>query len=191
MAHPLSPEAEVLDIGCATGEITYSLHERFRCKTVGLDISANMIVHCREKFVSEGLRFEAGDILDLPFNNEQFDLVVSMSVIEWIQDYKKGVAEVSRALKPGGQWIVSIPNWKSPVRKLEYLKSLFTRGSYLRHQKNRISVSTFESIAAQYGMKTKRTIYHVFPWYYRNMEWRLGQYLGAMCILSLRKEEQC
>lgn len=189
LVRALSSGAEVLDIGCATGEITASIHERFGCRTTGIDISPSMVEHCRNRYHKDGLRFDRGDILSLGFEDRRFDLVLSLSVVEWIADYERAVEEVARVLKPGGQWIVSIPNWRSPVRKLEYVKSLFALKSYLRLQKNRISVSTFKSIASQYGMKTVMTIYHVFPWYYRNMEGYIGQYLGAMCILSLRKEE--
>ena len=127
LADPLPEDADVLDIGCASGEIAVSMHARFKCRTIGIDISEEMVNSCRKKYQYKRLYFEIGDILNLGFRNGQFDLVSSLSVIEWVEDYAKAIAEVSRVLKRNGQWIVSVPNWASPFRRIELIKSLFSK----------------------------------------------------------------
>lgn len=49
------------------------------------------------------------DITDLGFADGSFDLVVCNAVLEHIEDPQKGVAELHRVLKPGGQIWVEVP----------------------------------------------------------------------------------
>lgn len=188
LAKELGENAEILDIGCATGEITTSLHLRFKCKATGIDISGKMIDYCNATYRNEDVAFEVGDILNLQFGDNRFDLVVSLSVIEWLKDYGRAIGEVARVLKPGGQWIVSLPNWGSMTRKAERLKNIFSSQSYLRYQKNRIPISEFSRTSACHGLEVKGKLYHILPFYYSNLKCFLGPLLGAMCMISLRKK---
>jgi glycosyltransferase involved in cell wall biosynthesis/ubiquinone/menaquinone biosynthesis C-methylase UbiE len=187
LVNELTDKSNILDIGCATGEITASLHDRFRCNTTGLDISDRMIELCKSKYSNTNLHFEVGDITNLRFQNSEFDLILSSSVIEWINDYEKAIVEVSRVLKRGGQWIVSLPNWDSPFRKAEKLKKIFFKNSYLRYQKNHVSISEFERIAQIYGLKKTKSIFHVLPFYKSNLSGKIGPLLGMMCMMSMTK----
>lgn len=51
----------------------------------------------------------SADLMNLPFKNESFDLVISEDVFEHIFDYNKGFLEVRRVLIPGGYHIFTIP----------------------------------------------------------------------------------
>lgn len=189
LAEKLNEDAEILDIGCATGEITSSLHSRFKCKTTGIDISSKMIDHCHATYRDKNVFFKVGDILSLQFNDNNFDLVVSLSVIEWIDNYEKAISEVSRVLKHGGQWIVSIPNWCSPFRIIESITQKIRKQNYLQYQKNKLKVAEFECIAEKYGLKKNAAIYHVLPFYSKNVGGSVGSFLGMMCIMSLSKKQ--
>jgi ubiquinone/menaquinone biosynthesis C-methylase UbiE len=87
-----------------------------------------------------------GDVVDLPFGAGTFHLVVSLSVIEWVSDYEKAIAEVARVIRPGGQWIVSLPNWGSPFRRIEGTVNSMLRRGYTRLQKNRLRIDDFRAI---------------------------------------------
>lgn len=187
LVNPLTEPSNILDIGCASGEITASLQGRFNCNTVGIDISEKMIELCRKKYSNSKMSFQLGDIKDLHFQNDEFDLVVSLSVIEWISEYEQAIEEVSRVLKTDGQWVVSLPNWSSPFRKFEKLKKLVLKDTYLRYQQNQLSLSEFEGIAKAHGLKKTRSIFHVMPFYGRNFSDRLGPLLGMMCMMSMTK----
>ena len=50
-----------------------------------------------------------GDILELPYETDFFDAVVSVSVLEHIKDIDKAVSEIKRVLKPGGTAVLSFP----------------------------------------------------------------------------------
>jgi SAM-dependent methyltransferase len=49
------------------------------------------------------------DILDLPFENESFDVVFCNHVLEHIEDDRKAMSELYRVMKPGGWGIIQVP----------------------------------------------------------------------------------
>lgn len=49
------------------------------------------------------------DILDLPFENESFDIIFCNHVLEHIQDDAKAMSELYRVMKPGGWGILQVP----------------------------------------------------------------------------------
>jgi glycosyltransferase involved in cell wall biosynthesis/ubiquinone/menaquinone biosynthesis C-methylase UbiE len=187
LVNELNEKSHILDIGCGSGEITASVYERFRCNVTGIDVSDKMIEHCKDHYSEKNLSFELGDILNLHFPSGHFDLVLSLSVIEWLEDYEGAIAEVSRVLKLGGQWIVSLPNWVSPFRKIEKHKGVFFKNSYLRYQKNHVPISEFKKVADSHGLKTTESIFHVLPFYKSKLSGKFGQLFGMMCIMSMTK----
>jgi len=62
---------------------------------------------------SEGIYFheniDSVDLLDMPFKNEEFDLVICNHVLEHIHDDAKAMSEIYRVLIPGGKAIVQVP----------------------------------------------------------------------------------
>lgn len=54
-----------------------------------------------------------GDVLYLPFQPNQFDLVVCSEVLEHVPDIQSAIRELHRVIKPAGVFIVSSPNWHS------------------------------------------------------------------------------
>jgi SAM-dependent methyltransferase len=57
--------------------------------------------------ISREIRNE--DLTGLTFPDNEFDLVISLEVLEHIPDYKKALAEIYRVLKPGGYFVFSVP----------------------------------------------------------------------------------
>jgi len=50
-----------------------------------------------------------GNVYQLPYDDQMFDLVVSFSVFEHLHEYEKGLAEVIRVLRPGGHFLLGMP----------------------------------------------------------------------------------
>ncbi len=50
-----------------------------------------------------------GNVYDLPYENEFFDLVVSFSVFEHLKEYDRALSQVVRVLKPGGLFLLGMP----------------------------------------------------------------------------------
>ncbi|MEO8070428.1 MAG: class I SAM-dependent methyltransferase [Acidobacteriota bacterium] len=85
----------------------------------GIDISAPIVAHAREAFagdrdVTGGLRAVLGDVREIPFGDDSFDLIYSMGTIEHFDETARAVAEIARVLTPGGRAIVGVPNRHDP-----------------------------------------------------------------------------
>lgn len=104
----------VLDLGCGTGLSSYLLSQR-KEKVVGLDLSPLFLKKGRERYQADNLLLTAGDILELPFQDETFDLVSSYLVIETLPDIEKGLGEMARVVKRGGIVMVVAANLLSPI----------------------------------------------------------------------------
>jgi ubiquinone/menaquinone biosynthesis C-methylase UbiE len=104
---------DVLDIGCGTGRITIPAARRARSVT-GFDLTEAMIGQAAQKARDEGVqvRFEQGDMADLPFPDDSFDVVVSMLALMHVPpaDHPRVFSEVRRVLRPGGRLVIGVKN---------------------------------------------------------------------------------
>lgn len=84
----------ILDVGCGRGEL---VREMLKCaaNAYGLDISASAIELCRK---TSPTRFVEGSVLSLPFRDDEFDTVVSLSCLEHLMegDVLPALAELHR-----------------------------------------------------------------------------------------------
>jgi ubiquinone/menaquinone biosynthesis C-methylase UbiE len=71
---------------------------------VGMDISPHLIEHAKELGRRNGYVPEImlGNVETEPLGVEKYDVIVASSIFEHVQDWKGGLANVYRALKPGG-----------------------------------------------------------------------------------------
>ena len=92
----------VLDLGCGDGSLTSRIAELVpRGEVVGIDASRSMIDTALGK-KRDNLSFLLADINSLDFT-ECFDIVFSNATLHWIMDHRKLLANVHRALRPGGR----------------------------------------------------------------------------------------
>jgi SAM-dependent methyltransferase len=97
----------ILDLGCNNGYGTAKLAETAE-RVVGVDVSPAAIADAHRRFPD--LDYRVVDGMQLPFDNETFDLVVSMQVIEHIVDQATYLGEIVRVLKRGGVAVFATPN---------------------------------------------------------------------------------
>jgi demethylmenaquinone methyltransferase / 2-methoxy-6-polyprenyl-1,4-benzoquinol methylase len=100
VAHILAkPGAQVLDVCCGTGDLTLALGSRGSANVFGSDFSHPMLVAARRKRCP--LLFEA-DALQLPVADASFDLVTTAFGFRNLTNYRGGLMELRRILKPSG-----------------------------------------------------------------------------------------
>ncbi len=108
---------KVLDLGCGNGRL-YELCKNAGVDYVGIDNSKELI-KLAQKNNPEG-KFMVGDALDLPFGNEEFDLVISFAVVHHIpsrDNREKFFVEAARVLKNNGDFFVTTWNIFQPRYK--------------------------------------------------------------------------
>jgi SAM-dependent methyltransferase len=94
-----------LDFGCGTGAFLPYLERYGDVSAVDVDESA--VAFCHQRGRSEVLHVRAGS--PLPFEDETFDLVTTLDVIEHIDDDVTALRELRRVLRPGGVLLVAVP----------------------------------------------------------------------------------
>lgn len=111
LAELLGSGMSVLDVGCGSGAITngIALIVGEKGKAVGVDVNSHLIneakQHAKDLKLCENLFFQVADIYSLPYNNE-FDIVTSARVMQWLAYPKKALKQIIKAAKPGGTIIV-------------------------------------------------------------------------------------
>jgi SAM-dependent methyltransferase len=95
----------VLDAGCGGGRYTVAWRQLGAADAVGVDFSATGIDSAIGRVRAAGIdnvQFERGDVLDLPFTRDEFDIVFSNGVLHHTENWQQGINELVRVLKPGG-----------------------------------------------------------------------------------------
>jgi demethylmenaquinone methyltransferase/2-methoxy-6-polyprenyl-1,4-benzoquinol methylase len=105
------PGAWALDLCCGTGDLTLSLARAGKARVIGADFAHPMLVRAKEKCAAargtsassslDAMRFFEADALRLPFADGSFDLVTTAFGFRNLVDYKAGLREIRRVLKPG------------------------------------------------------------------------------------------
>ncbi|GLI16015.1 class I SAM-dependent methyltransferase [Neomoorella thermoacetica] len=107
----LDPHAgeHILDVGCGTGNFSLELARR-GVKVTGIDISDPMLAKARKKAADAGLAIEFlhADAMNLPFGDNTFDKIVSVTALEFAPELKAVLEESYRVLKPGGRMVIGL-----------------------------------------------------------------------------------
>jgi glycosyltransferase involved in cell wall biosynthesis/ubiquinone/menaquinone biosynthesis C-methylase UbiE len=119
----------VLEVGCGRGDFSIWLaRNNPEAQITAVDFSPAAIgiarSRCSEPLTN--LRFETGDAESLSFSPESFDLVISCECLEHVLRPDKMAAEISRVLKPGGQFILTTENYFNGM-VLAWLQSWATK----------------------------------------------------------------
>ena len=110
----LPKNGKVLDIGCFNGYFLDLLKDK-GYETYGVDASTSAVAQC----VKNGhLAFEANLEESIPYEDNFFDAVTGLEIIEHLADTDTLINEIKRVLKPGGILIFSTPNFFSLSRRL-------------------------------------------------------------------------
>lgn len=122
------PEARVLDLACGTGDLMLALAARGRATVYGSDFCHPMLVAARRKAARRRSRtalFEA-DALELPVAGAAFDLVTIAFGFRNLANYRQGLRELARVLRPGG--VAAILEFSTPPNPvLARLYDLYSR----------------------------------------------------------------
>ena len=103
----IQPNESVLDIGCGTGQTAAFLAERNNCQVIAIDNHPIMVQKAKQRFkkMKAPVKVFEGDIQNLVFVDDSFDLIIAESVIIFT-DISQTLKELSRVLKSDGNLIM-------------------------------------------------------------------------------------
>lgn len=101
----------ILDVATGTGDLAVMALKRLSPdKITGIDISNGMLDVGRKKMISknidESIELLYGDSEQIPFEDNSFDAVTVAYGVRNFEDLSKGIAEMSRVIKPGGKAVI-------------------------------------------------------------------------------------
>jgi 2-polyprenyl-3-methyl-5-hydroxy-6-metoxy-1,4-benzoquinol methylase len=100
---------EVLDVASGTGYGSQML-ANFAKNVQGLDYSEEAVAYAQENYPAQNLVYNIGDAQKMPFEDDSFDVVISLETIEHLPNPTAFVKEVRRVMRPNGVFLVSTPN---------------------------------------------------------------------------------
>lgn len=137
-------DLRMLDVGCGTG-----LNMQYLSKyghITGVDLSPVALDFCRKRGHNQLVQ---APIERLPFEDNSFDMVTALDIIEHLDDDVAGLSELQRVLKPGGRAVVLVPAYM-------FLWSLQDEVS---SHKRRYVAPQFSSVTKRSGFEIERLTY--------------------------------
>jgi tocopherol O-methyltransferase len=100
---------KIIDIGCGIGGSSLYLADKLPAEVVGITLSPVQAKRATERSIEAGLKdcstFKVANALDIPYEDNTFDLVWTLESGEHMPDKTKFLQECYRVLKPGGRMI--------------------------------------------------------------------------------------
>ena len=140
----LPQHARILDAGCGSGR---NMVELARLGSVtGIELSQTSVAVARARAVGEVIE---GSVLEMPFADGQFDLAVSLDVIEHLEDDLAALRELRRTIAPGGALLVTVPAYQW----------LWSGHDEINHHHRRYTRRSLQDVAERAGWRQERTTY--------------------------------
>lgn len=166
----LSNSKEILDLGCGDGELTAAFAANLpQALILGGDVSKAMIEVALQQHAASNLRFVEMDAEKLDFKN-QFDAVVSVNCLHFVDNQKRAIEQIYHALKPGGKaFLIATPeSSNNDIKKI--CRSIILSCRWLPHFVGFRSTHSFLS-KKEYRETLKKTGFLVDKAELKQAEW--------------------
>lgn len=113
----LGRRSRIVDIGCGPAQFAAPLTEAGH-RYLGIDIVTDMFQKVSSALRRDQASFLLGKIEGLPLPSSRTDAVLSIGVLEYVDEPWRAFREIARILKPGGLAVLSFPNLLNPIHAL-------------------------------------------------------------------------
>jgi len=117
----LKDHMNLLDIGCGSGIFSDFVRSK-GISVTGIDACENLINLAKKR--NSDAKFLVGDMEDLPFDNDSFDVVCGFNSFQYAGDIKNALTEAKRVLKDNGKIVVMIWGNKEDCEVASYVKAV-------------------------------------------------------------------
>ena len=107
-------KVRMLDYGCGRGVYLSYFHE-LGASVSGVEVAQDVVQSCRDRGFDVRASRDDGAV---PFDDQEFDIVYLMQVLEHLPEPRLFLSEMNRVLRPGGEAYIAIPNSKSIWRSV-------------------------------------------------------------------------
>ena len=149
---PISPHRAALDLGCAQGILGYFARRRGGYWVHADEDMANL--RTAKEILKRDLIQLRGE--DLPFRDGSFDLVLCLDYLEHIDSDDRALAEISRVLKAGGEFIAVTPHTGRFFLLHRLRSALGLRLDYFGHKREGYSFPELEVKLGRARLRVKR-----------------------------------
>ena len=168
--------SRILDVGCGIGGSSLYLAQKFQASVTGITLSPVQANRARERAIAAGLEtgqrdrtqgvlphadFQVANALEMPFDDDVFDLVWSLESGEHMPDKEQFLQECYRVLKPGGTFLLvtwchrdtGLPGGALTLSEQKHLAEIYRvyRLPYV------VSLRDYVAIAHQVGFQSIRS----------------------------------
>jgi 2-polyprenyl-6-hydroxyphenyl methylase/3-demethylubiquinone-9 3-methyltransferase len=159
-----------LDVGCGTGVFAAFLAEE-GWSVEAIDPSAKMLDAANRHLIErlgrkrDAVLLQRMAVEDLSYEPESFDLILCLSTVEYVDDDVGTLRTLARLLKPSGRLVISVPNRRSVVRRIEELakslprpvrKGIDPEAAYLRFQVHQYVPEEVDAVLHGFGLVSRR-----------------------------------
>ena len=106
---------KLLDVGCGVGSTACYAARKYNCRATGVDINSRMVERAKERAkresVETAVEFEVANVLNLPYPDDTFDVVIAESVLTFVKRKKEALKEMVRVTKPNGYVGINEAYW--------------------------------------------------------------------------------
>lgn len=101
---------KILDVATGTADLAIEHAKKTNALVTGLDLSQRMLDYGQIKINKQGLKERIklikGEAENLPFHDEEFDVVTASFGVRNFENLEKGISEMQRVLKKGGKLFI-------------------------------------------------------------------------------------
>jgi ubiquinone/menaquinone biosynthesis C-methylase UbiE len=137
------PCGEMLELGCGTGHWTEFFIE-LGFKVTALDNSKPMLEYAFRKKLDA--TFIEGNAQDIPFENESFQMISSVTMLEFVDDQEQVLKEIFRVLKPGGYLLLGCLNADSILGRNKDKDEIFREADFLTKEQLTQKLESFGNV---------------------------------------------
>lgn len=179
----------VLDVGCANGFASIEQTKRKNITIEGIDFSEKMIEYANKNKAElnnySDINFKVGDIREIEFNDNTFDLTYTTRVLINLPTWEEqilGIQECLRVTKPGGIIVLSEAFWE-PLVLINALRALKNLKPLVEHDFNRyIKKEKLEEYLNEKTIKFESvdfsSIYYLGSRFLRELTTNINEYEG-------------